>query len=468
MHWDFAVLATGRYQVAVVYAAAPECEGNAFTVGVGGQELRAGVEVTGDWGVFVTHTLGPTDLREAGPWRLEVRCAPLAHGSSLMNLREVTLRRVGEARPRDEGKEAKEEATEEGDQRTEQEQKDEGQDNGGDLDLAARTHKAMEAGLAWLDKAQEQDGRWSCERWGGGGYDLAVTALALRAYLGAGHSHRRGPYRRSLARAIGWLLRTQKPDGSFAWKTFYEQGIATIAICEALGRTRDPSLQRRAQAAIAYVCAQQPEHGGYRYKGACAQPEGDLSVTSWQITAMAAATKAGLRIPPHAHGRCRLFLRAVYRDQGQSAYVVGSPGPGSAAMAAAGMYCRLLVDRKGFAEETNAAAGHLLAVAPEAKTGRGQLVGDLYFTYYSVRAMALAGGPRAKEWDGRFRERLLDLQQTRETDGRTRFIRGSWDPANHTWASRGGRVYATAMALLCLETKPTTARGHGAAPAPAP
>jgi hypothetical protein len=37
-------------------------------------------------------------------------------------------------------------------------------------------------------------------------------------------------------------------------------------------------------------------------------------------------------------------------------------------------------------------------------------------------------------------------------DDKGRFVRGSWDPQNHQWAKHaGGRVYATAMACICLE-----------------
>ena len=36
-------------------------------------------------------------------------------------------------------------------------------------------------------------------------------------------------------------------------------------------------------------------------------------------------------------------------------------------------------------------------------------------------------------------------------DRKGRFVRGSWDPANHRLGSRGGRVYCTAMAILSLE-----------------
>ena len=38
-------------------------------------------------------------------------------------------------------------------------------------------------------------------------------------------------------------------------------------------------------------------------------------------------------------------------------------------------------------------------------------------------------------------------------DARGRYIKGSWDPADHRWGTRGGRIYSTAMALLALEAE---------------
>ena len=80
-----------------------------------------------------------------------------------------------------------------------------------------------------------------------------------------------------------------------------------------------------------------------------------------------------------------------------------------------------------------------------------QLVRDLYYTYYSSLAMYQVGGEYWRAWKRMYRDPVIDAQVHRKLDARGRYIRGSWDPAKHQWSNRGGRVYATAMGVLCLE-----------------
>ena len=62
------------------------------------------------------------------------------------------------------------------------------------------------------------------------------------------------------------------------------------------------------------------------------------------------------------------------------------------------------------------------------------------------------GGEYWTEWNRRFRDGLVRLQELKNIlDERGWFIRGSWDPKDTMWGAQGGRVFSTAMAVLCLE-----------------
>jgi len=323
----------------------------------------------------------------------------------------------------------------------------------GGTSLAAE--RTVQAGLLWLAKAQERDGRWSCRRWGGGDdYDVGVTGLAVLAFLGAGYTHRKGNYRGTVARGLRWLRGAQSPDGRFAWRTFYEQGIATMAVCEAFGLTRSLELEPMAQRAVHYICHTQPDHGGFRYAGAVVEANGDLSVTGWQIMACRSAICAELDLPIEAVERSRAFLKSTYRDDGGSVYLAHGRGS-SPTMTAVGMLCRQFLGGD-IAEEIQASARYLVRHERQRKArgpgkGRDRLVGDLYYTYYSVLAMFQMGGEHWVLWNRLFRDALVRAQVRTRYDAQRRYVLGSWDPGNHAWGSRGGRVYTTAMATLCLE-----------------
>jgi len=312
--------------------------------------------------------------------------------------------------------------------------------------------QCIQTGLIWLAKAQEADGHWGCKRWDGAGdSDVAVTGLALTAFLAVGYTHTKGRFKATVAKGLLWLKTQQRPDGSFPWKTFYEQGMATIAVCEAYGRTQDAQVRDLAQRAVGYIIGVQPDHGGFRYQGAVAKEQGDLSVSGWQMLAIANAIAGGLDVPPQAAQRSLVLLKNTYAGDGGSSYLVGGQNP-TPSMSAIGMFCRQLFG--GPDDEIAAAAGFLrrtLRQPPAADDPKAGPERNLYLTHYVSLALFQMGGDYWPWWQTRYRDPLTRLQVTENFDGRGRFLRGSWDPEKHQFGSAGGRVYTTAMALLCLE-----------------
>ena len=78
--------------------------------------------------------------------------------------------------------------------------------------------------------------------------DTGISALALLAFFGAGHSHQQGDYQDTVRRGLEFLLRSQAADGSlFGESTLYAQmychSMATFALAEAQAMTGDDRLR---------------------------------------------------------------------------------------------------------------------------------------------------------------------------------------------------------------------------------
>ncbi|NQT87977.1 DUF1080 domain-containing protein, partial [bacterium] len=317
----------------------------------------------------------------------------------------------------------------------------------------AQNAAAIDAGLAWLVKNQEKDGRWASPKGpNGASPDVGVTGLALLAFANT-EADLRGKYEATVGRGVTWLVSKLGKDGRFEFKTFYEQGIGAMALCALTPHSKSASLRSAAQKAVSFICKEQPEHGGFRYKGACPLPEGDLSVASWQMGAMHLAREAGLQVPPKNIDRSRAFLANAYNDDGTSRYTIRMkhvPGKGSPSMTAIGGLFRHLFG--GSPKKTKAAAEKLIehlespTPGPNPKVPTKRLGADIYYTYYAARFMHARGGDYWTKWNAAYRKPVIDLQTTKAGADR-----GSWNPANHAHCRPAGRACVTALAVLSLQ-----------------
>ena len=83
-----------------------------------------------------------------------------------------------------------------------------------------KTQDAVKRGLEWLKRNQKSDGSWSMQGpYNDGGFTenkIAATAMALLAYLGDGHTHKKGDYQKVVERGMKWLVKQQDRQGFFA------------------------------------------------------------------------------------------------------------------------------------------------------------------------------------------------------------------------------------------------------------
>lgn len=311
------------------------------------------------------------------------------------------------------------------------------------------TERAVNAALRWLAEHQANDGSWStrhfddgCEECGGEGRyqtDVATTGLSLLAFLGAGHTHfSEGAYRDGVQRAINWLRARQRGNGDLrAGETMYSHGIATIALSEAYGMTRDETLRPVVERAVRFIVdARHQDSGGWRYEPG---QFGDTSVFGWQVMALISAQRAGIEIPLDANAHARRWLDRVAHERFPGRYAYQPGQPFSPAMTAEAMYCQQLLGRAPDEPRMIESADYIVENLPE-----WDRRASTYYWYYATLALYQHGGESWSTWNEQLTATLLANQRT---DGPAA---GSWDPIDR-WAVIGGRVYQTALAALMLE-----------------
>lgn len=334
------------------------------------------------------------------------------------------------------------------------------------------SEKAVFRGLAWLAAHQEADGRWSLKDYGRViptcdchldaekekeivDSDTAGTGLALLPFLGAGITPDSAPeepaeltrYRNGVRRGLWYLMRVQvndpksDKDGHLGGNT-YAHAIGTMALCEAYGLTGDERIQAAAQRAIKYLMSAQHKEGGWRYGF---REAGDMSVVGWVFLAIRSGQLAGLKIDESPLVRAGRFVDACSvgpEPYKLSEYCYQPGGEPKISLTACGLLTRQYLGWK----KDNA---HLLAGIKKIMTQLppvgAQSAGSLYYYYYATQVLHHMEGEEWDLWNHRMREHLI---RTQEQSGHRQ---GSWSPDGCDWGNRGGRIYATSLALMILE-----------------
>lgn len=329
-----------------------------------------------------------------------------------------------------------------------------------------QTEASVNAALKWLAATQSADGRWDASRYGAGhemavlgqdrggagaDADCGITALAVLAFLGAGHTHQTGEYQSNVAGGLEFLMRGQAADGHLAseaslYARMYCHSMAAFALAEALAYSGDKRIEPVVRRAVDYsVRAQHPSTGGWRYRPG---DLGDTSQLGWQLMSLWSAERAGIKVPVQTWTGAERFLRSVSRGRmGGLASYRPDDGP-TTPMTAEAMYCRQIVaeaiDAKPDLAANSEATATILAMPPEPSRV------NLYYWYYGTLALhhqQTASSESAaawQSWNSAITQVLMNSQLTEGVEA------GSWEP-NCIWGGYGGRVYSTAIAAMCLE-----------------
>ena len=361
------------------------------------------------------------------------------------------------------------------------------------MGISRKTEAAVERGLAWLARHQELDGRWSGDRFTDrcklyfsrkcqvgarlGDWDVGMTGIALLAFYGAGYRPSGGRHKDTVLRAQVYTAARQWSDGDFGGQGDliggYTRPIATIALAEAYGTTRDEEYRERARRSVAHIIRIQYADAGWRYR-LSGQAPGDTSVTGWCAWAIATARKVGIPVDPMglegANSLIDSFSSFVKEDEefynhdpryyfdvgrGQSfEHFTGYNAREETRppMTAIGLICKIFMGRQRSHPYCIGAANRLLRSIPEYDE-RGKKIKytagaeyPCYYWYYGSLAMYQMGGRFWRRWSRPLLTEGVPNIQVRGEECED----GSWH--SHNLDSIGGRVYTTAMCVLTLET----------------
>ena len=159
----------------------------------------------------------------------------------------------------------------------------------------ARTEASVLKALRWLKHVQRSDGSWA------GPSPTAMTGLAVLTYLAHGETPSSREFGATVGRALDYLIASQRDEqGVTRFRgsdgNEYAFLIATYALCEAYGMTRNPNAGEAARKGLARIVAGQSPTGGWDYKLNRASTRDDLSFGGWALQALKAGKMAGLRV----------------------------------------------------------------------------------------------------------------------------------------------------------------------------
>jgi prenyltransferase beta subunit len=293
------------------------------------------------------------------------------------------------------------------------------------LTLPARADtNAVDRGLRWLVSQQQENGSWST--------NSAIQALAMLAFLSAGHVPSAEPYGPALEKGLQYVLSQQGADGSFmaGRGMMYGHGMTTLLLAEVSGMSKQQAKVKPALAkAVELILRSQAVEkgaihaGGWRYWADSS--DSDLSVTIWQMLALKAASDVGVPVPRASMERAIGYVRSCQHLQGGFGYQPGGI-PNEARTAGALVALRVCGVREGGDVER---ARAWLKERP--------LAVDTPWFYYAGLHMAHAGIG--------FSEPAVWREQRSD---------GSWlAPEKSTERTKGGPVYCTALAVMALTAK---------------
>ena len=309
----------------------------------------------------------------------------------------------------------------------------------------AQSEQAVENGLKWLINHQHSSGGWRLD-FASGKCDgrcrdnakrestTAATGLVLMAFLGAGYTHKSGPYQNEVKSGLDYLksrMRKSYFGGNLAEGTMYAQGIATIALSEAYSMTRDEELKPFVEAALEYIVTAQHSGGGWRYTPG--EP-GDTTVTGWQMMAIKSCEMAGIDVPEATLRTAKKFLASVSDEStGLFGYQSKDEDPTSTAVGLLlNVYLGTTREHRGMIEGTNFISA------------KGPSENNIYFNYYATQLLFHTRHAQWPKWNKQMRDYLI------QTQANTGHESGSWF-FKERYGSVGGRLYTTAMAVMILE-----------------
>lgn len=301
------------------------------------------------------------------------------------------------------------------------------------------SEKAVARALEWLRRIQRSDGSWDFEdvgedaKPGSLSSPLGATAMATLCFLGSGSTTRTGPDKDLVKRAFEFMVSQEGTEVEGA-DSMYVHALVTLCLTELVTMEPDEKIYlKHAVNAVRYIeRAQDPRGGGWRYTF---QSPGDTSVTGWDVMALQSGQSGRIEVDPAVVNRAQSFLDSV-SDSGGATYAYTPGSPTTASMTAVGLLCRMYL---GWPHDSGPLQQgiHRLSTIGVSRA-------DMYFNYYATIALHHYGGAEWEKWNGTMRDQLV---MTQLTEGAAA---GSW-PVTDPHGGAGGQIYQTCLSVLTLE-----------------
>jgi hypothetical protein len=309
------------------------------------------------------------------------------------------------------------------------------------------TEQAVRRALVWLKRNQRPDGSWSLL----GPYEdgaisentVAATAMALLAFQGAGHTHQQGEYQPEVSRGWKYLLKMQDGQGLFTYN-----GVPAFHLFYSHGQATIAVCEaygmtrdpalRAAAERAVQYCIRSQSPAG-GWRYA-PKVDADTSVTGWILMGLQSAKMAGIEVPQQTFDNISKFLDSVAKEGG-SKYVYQAQDVviRDPTMTAEALLCRQYLGWKRDDERL------LKGVAYLVEHPIGQSNNDVYYWYYATQVCHHMEGEAWKRWNEAMRRELPASQVTTGPEA------GSWNSRHDEWGLHYGRLYVTCLSTYNLE-----------------
>lgn len=324
----------------------------------------------------------------------------------------------------------------------------------------AATEGAVLKALRWLKTTQRADGSWT-------GNPISNTGLAVLTYLAHGETPSSVEFGRTVERALDYLIGAQTGDGDEtrfrgADGNEYAFLIATYALGEAYGMTKNPNAKIAAMKGLVRIVRNQSPTGGWDYKLNRNSTRDDMSFAGWALQALKAGKMAGL----HPEGLDECIKKAMkcltmrnFRGGGFG-YTAGGAPTGLTATGCLAMQLLGFGDRK----EVSSALDYMREWRPafdkDKMAAKSPGACPQYYCYYAAQCKYQAGMRQGatpadvrawQEWNTAMKalypKSIITPSETVEgPDGKLRQI-GYWKNAD---AHGSGDTMATCLSALQL------------------
>lgn len=309
--------------------------------------------------------------------------------------------------------------------------------------------EAVTKALRWMKSQQKPDGSWGSP-W--------ATGLALLAYMGHCETPVSEEFGESSMKGIVYLVNVgMKNNGRMAsnytagtWS--YEHAIATYALGEATTFCKElkieiPSLMEVTEKAGQFIIDNQHKTGGWAYNYATEGGHADTSVAGWQIQALKACSHTDIKFKGLAACITKglSYFNKCQNPEGGYGYTGPEAGhAGYFTLTGVGMLCNQMWG-KGDSADVKKAAKYVLE---NTRFDYNTEYCDLYGHYYESQAMMQRGGEEWKQYNGLFRDQLLNNQNA---DGSWKVPGGGKPPRAAGPQFLNDAFYRTSLCTLMLE-----------------